>query len=79
MSDVIIVGILSLAGTLIGSLGGILASNKLVQYRLSQLEEKVNKHNNLIERMAVVEKRVETHGKELDALRGEVHELETEG
>lgn len=76
MSEVIVVGILSLAGTLIGSLGGILAANKLVQYRLSQLEEKVNKHNNLVERMAVVEKRVETHGKEIDELRGEVHEIE---
>lgn len=75
MSEVIVVGILSLAGTLIGSLGGILAANKLVQYRLSQLEEKVNKHNNLVERMAVVEKRVETHGKEIDELRGEVHEM----
>ena len=76
MSDVLIVALLSLAGTIIGSMLGILAANKLVVYRLEQLEIKVNKHNNLVERMAVVEKRFETHGKEIDELRGDVHELE---
>ena len=76
MTDAVIVALLSLAGTLAGSLGGVLAANRLVTYRLSQLEQKVNKHNNLVERMAVVEKRVETHGKEIDELRGDVHELE---
>ena len=46
----IIVALLGFAGTLMGSLFGVLAAQKLTQYRLAQLEEKVNKHNNLIER-----------------------------
>lgn len=50
MSDTVIVGLLSLVGTLGGSFGGILAANKLVNYRLTKLEEKVEKHNNIIER-----------------------------
>ena len=50
MSEAIIVAILGFAGTLLGSLFGVLAAQKLTQYRLSQLEEKVNKHNNLVER-----------------------------
>ena len=45
----IIVAVLGFAGTLLGSLFGVLAAQKLTQYRLSQLEDKVNKHNNLIE------------------------------
>lgn len=55
MSESIIVAILGFAGTLTGSLFGILAAQKLTQYRLSQLEEKVNKHNNLVERTYVLE------------------------
>lgn len=55
MSEAIIVAILGFAGTLVGSLLGVLAAQKLTQYRLSQLEEKVNKHNNLIERTFVLE------------------------
>ena len=43
MSDTIIVALLSLAGTLIGSLFGIIAANKLVVYRIEQLEKKVEK------------------------------------
>lgn len=49
---------ISLIGTSIGTIGGILASNKLTNYRLSELEEKVDKHNNLINRMYKLESRV---------------------
>lgn len=58
MSSEIVVGGLSLIGTLIGTIGGILASNKLTLYRLEQLEAKVNAHNNLIERMYKCEDRL---------------------
>ena len=50
MPSEIVVGLLSLAGTLIGSIAGIIASNKLTLYRIDQLEKKVDKHNNIIER-----------------------------
>lgn len=42
--------IVSLIGTLVGSLSGILVSNRLTTYRIGQLEEKVNKHNQVVER-----------------------------
>ena len=55
MSDVVVVAIISLCGTLIGTFGGIIASTKLTTYRLEQLEKKVEKHNTLVERMYKVE------------------------
>lgn len=58
MSEVIIVAILSLCGTLIGSLSGIVATSKLTNYRLKELEDQVHKHNNLVERMYKVEGQV---------------------
>ena len=51
MASEVIVGILSVSGTLFGTLGGILASNKLTMFRIEQLEKKVEAHNSLIERM----------------------------
>ena len=48
MTDTVIVSLLSLAGTLCGTLGGILASGKLTNYRIAQLEQKVEKHNQLV-------------------------------
>jgi len=48
----------SFLGSAIGCIAGILASQKLTNYRLQQLEEKVSKHNNLVERMTVNEMRI---------------------
>lgn len=50
MSDAVIVALLSLTGTLLGSGLGVMASSRLTTYRLEQLERKVQAHNNLIER-----------------------------
>ena len=50
MSEPVLVAILSLVGTLVGTLGGILVSNKLVLFRIEQLEKKVEKHNSVVER-----------------------------
>ena len=58
MESQIIIGVLSLCGTLIGTIGGIMASNKLTNYKIDKLQEQVNKHNNLIDRMYKVESRV---------------------
>ena len=51
----IIVAVLSFAGNVTGTIGGIIAANKLVTYRLEQLEKKVDLHNNAVERLFVVE------------------------
>ena len=55
MTDSIVVAALALLGTLGGSWMGVRQANKLVEFRLIQLESKVDKHNQLVERMAVVE------------------------
>lgn len=58
MSTELWVAILALAGTLIGSFSGILVANKLVNFRLEQLEKKVEKHNSIIERIAMAENEI---------------------
>lgn len=58
MDSNVVIAVLSLAGTCIGSLAGILTANKLVNYRLQQLENKVNAHNNLIDRTYKLEARM---------------------
>ena len=58
MSTEVLVALLALAGTLIGSLGGIVVSARLTNYRLAQLEQKVDKHNNFASRMPVIEEQI---------------------
>lgn len=50
MDSGVLTAILSCAGTAIGALGGVLASARLTNYRIQQLEKKVEAHNNLIVR-----------------------------
>ena len=58
MSNEIIIALLSLVGTVIGSGLGVIASSRLTNYRIQQLEKKVEKHNSVVERMAVAEKEI---------------------
>ena len=68
MEPEIVVALLALVGTLGGSFLGVLASNKLINYRIQQLEKKVEKHNNLVERMVLVETEVKSAQHRLDSL-----------
>lgn len=58
MTDTIIVAALSLVGTLAGAYFANRKSSALIAYRLEQLEEKVNKHNSVIERTFKLEEKV---------------------
>ena len=59
MDDSILVAIISGACTLLGSCGGVVASSRLTQYRLAQLEKQVNRHNQVIERTFRLEGRMD--------------------
>lgn len=63
----IVVGLLSLIGTGIGSWSGA----KLMSYRIEQLEKKVEKHNNFAQRMPVVEEQIKVINHRLTDLEGE--------
>lgn len=76
MSETIIVAIISLAGTLIGSYLAQRKTTALVVYRLNELEKKVDKHNNLVERMYKVEERQSVQEKELKVANHRIKDLE---
>ena len=83
MTDAIIVAVLGLVGTLAGSYLANRKSAALVAYRLEQLEQKVNKHNNLIERtyaleesVALMDDRVKVANHRIEDLEKEMHNRE---
>ncbi|MFR8874547.1 MAG: hypothetical protein ACLVHV_14535 [Oscillospiraceae bacterium] len=68
MTEAVVVAAMSLLGTLLGSLAGVVTSSKLVNYRLEQLERKVQAHNNLIERTFQLEAAQALQAQRLDRL-----------
>ena len=70
MSSEILVALLSLFGTAIGSFGGL----RLTSYRIQKLEEKVGEHNNFARRMPVVEEKIKVINHRIDDLEEEQHE-----
>ena len=74
MENEIAVAICSIVGTLVGSLAGIMTANRLTNYRIEQLEEKVKKHNNLVERMIIVEQSTKSAHHRIDGLIAEREE-----
>lgn len=69
MDSSIWVAILSLLGTLLGSLGGIVASNRLVIYRIQELEKKVEKHNSVVDRVYKLENHEAVIDEEIEHLK----------
>ena len=76
MNDAIIVAVLSLVGTLGGSLLGILAANKLTNYRIEQLEKKVEKHNQVVDRVYKLEQRDAVIEEDIKVVNHRIEDLE---
>lgn len=72
----IIVGILSLLGTLGGAYFANKKSMALIGYRLEQLEAKVNKHNNVIERTYELEKKTDLLEEKIKVANHRIDDLE---
>lgn len=68
MQDTVIVALISLLGTLGGTFGGILTSARLTNYRIEQLEKKVEQHNNFAARIPVLEEKIKVEEHRIEDL-----------
>lgn len=78
MTSEVLIGILSLLGTAFGSVTGIMTANKLTNYRIAELEKKVDKHNTIIERFALLEQDNKTQWNRIDDLQTSMNEIKKE-
>ena len=80
MSSEIIVSLITLCGSALGTFVGIVINTKLTNYRIEQLEKKQDKHNEVIERVyhleqhdAVVDEEIKVANHRIEDLEREVH------
>lgn len=70
------VAVLAFLGTVVGSIAGILTANKLTNYRIEQLEKKVDKHNSIIERMYDLEAKSDVFEEKIKVANHRIDDLE---
>lgn len=78
MPSEIVVALLSMVGTAIGSVAGVMAANKLTNYRIEQLEKKVDKHNTVIERTFKLEQAQAVMQEQIKVANHRIEDLEKE-
>ena len=76
MSETVLVALMALLGTLVGSFAGILTANKLVNYRLERLEKQVEKHNHVIDRVYKLEQADAVEEEEIKVINHRIRTLE---
>ena len=76
MATEVIVALIGLGGSAFGSFVAALISNKVWQYRIEQLEKKVEKHNNLVERMYGLEQKEELMEERIKVVNHRIEDLE---
>ena len=72
----IIIALITLAGSAVGTLGGIVINSRMSNYRIEQLEKKVDKHNNLIERTYAIEQHNAVVDEEIKVANHRIDDLE---
>ena len=76
MSGEVVVALITLLGSAIGTIGGIFATNKMTAYRIEQLEKKVDKHIQVAERMYEAQKNISVISEEIKNVNHRIEELE---
>lgn len=76
MSADITVSLITLLGSAIGTLSGIMINAKLTNYRIEQLEKKVDKHNQVIDRVYKLEEAEKIENEKIKVINHRIEDLE---
>ncbi len=76
MNNDIIISLITLVGSAVGTFGGIMLNTKLTNYRIEQLEKKVEKHNNVVERVYLLERADAVEEEEIKVINHRLSDLE---
>lgn len=78
MKPEIITAVITSVSSLIVAIVSIIANNRLLGYKVDDLAKKVEKHNQLIERVSLLEQDNNTQWKRLDELKSIVEKIREE-
>lgn len=77
MTETVIVALIGVVGSFFGTLTGIMINTKLTNYRIEQLEKKVDKHNHVVERVFILERDKAVFEEEMKVANHRIEDLES--
>lgn len=75
MSDAVLVAFITGGMAIISNIMVAMAQNSKTIYRIEQLEKKMDKHNDLVERVAVIERDEKTQWKQIDEIKARLEKI----
>ena len=71
-----LISLISIFGSFLATFAGIMVNSKLVNFRIEQLEKKVDKHNQVVERVYKLEQRDAVEEEEIKVINHRINDLE---
>lgn len=75
MKPEIIVAIITSASTLVAAIVSIIMNNRILGYKIDELKKVVEKHNQVVEKVALLQQETATQWKRIDELRNDVETI----
>lgn len=76
MTETVTVALIGLGGSAFGSFIGIVANTRMMNYRIEQLEKKVEKHNSLVDRTYDLEERISLNEEKIKVANHRIEDIE---
>lgn len=78
MDATITIALITSASSLIVAVISVVMNNRILGYKVDELKKQVEKHNQVVEKVALLQQETSTQGKSIDELRKDVEELKKE-
>lgn len=78
MDTNIVIALITSASSLLVAVVSVIMNNRILGYKVDELKKQVEKHNQVVEKVALLQQETSTQWKRLDELRKDVEELKKE-
>lgn len=78
MDATITIALITSASSLLVAVISVVMNNRILGYKVDELKKQVEKHNQVVEKVALLQQETSTQGKSIDELRKDVEDLKKE-
>lgn len=78
MSEAIVIALIGIVPSVIVAIVSVISNNAIVRVKIEELEKRINKHNQIIERTYTLERDLATYWSKYDELKDRINRIEND-